>query len=173
MWKTFTFTIVWKSVTATLRSSGFLKNRGSSVKEFLCFGTHGKFSSPLDSDSAWNTLVWQLGMFWVGMDICLHNFDKGERTQKREAFYYENSGLLYSSNFSSLNTAMLPTYYLGKCWHPTMQGDKNLLPHNFCLQQHVLQWSICPESWLKRCFHFLRAVKSWGSALDSAALKLC
>lgn len=83
MWKMFMFTIVWKSVTATLRSSGFSKNRGSSVKEFLCFGTHENLSSPLDSDNAWNRLVWQLGMFWVGMDICLHNCLIKEKEHKR------------------------------------------------------------------------------------------
>lgn len=68
---------------------------------------------------------------------------------------------------------MLPIHSLGMCWHPTTEGDKNLLPHNFCLQQHVLQWSICPDSQLKWCFPFLRPVKSWGLALESAALGLC
>lgn len=87
MWKMFTFAIVWKSVTATLRSSGFSKNRESSVKEFLCFGTHENLSSPLDNDNAWNTLFWQLGMFWVGMDICLHNYLIKEKEHKREKHF--------------------------------------------------------------------------------------
>lgn len=87
MWKVFMSTIIWKSVTATLRSSGFSKNRESSVKEFLCFGTHENLSSPLDNDNAWNTLVWQLGMFWVGMDICLHNCLIKEKEWKREKHF--------------------------------------------------------------------------------------
>lgn len=84
MWKMFTFTIVWKSVTATLQSSGFSVNRGSSVKAFLCFGTHGNLSSPSDNDNAWNTLVLQSGMFWVGMDICPHSCSIKEKKAKRE-----------------------------------------------------------------------------------------
>lgn len=170
MWKMFMFAIVWKSVTATLQSSGFSKNRESSVKEFLCFGTHENLSSPLDNDNAWNTLVWQLGTFWVGMDICLHNYLIKEKERKREKHF--NMKILHChipQFFSSLDTAVLPTHCLGKCWHPTTQGNKNLLPHNFCLQQQVLQWSICPDSQLKWCVLFLRPVKSRGSALDRAA----
>lgn len=72
-------------MTATLQSSGFLVNRGSSVKEFLCFGTRGNLSSPSDNDSAGNTLVLQLGMFWVGMDICPHScLVKEKKSTKRE-----------------------------------------------------------------------------------------
>ena len=78
------FTIVWKSVTATLQSSGFSENRGSSVKEFLCFGIHENLSSPSDNDNAWNTLVLQLGMFWVVMDICPHSCLIKEKKAKRE-----------------------------------------------------------------------------------------
>lgn len=86
MWKMFVFTIVSKSVTATLQSSGFLENRGSSVKEFLCFGTHENLSSPSDNDNAWDMLVLQLGMFWVVMDICPHScLIKEEKKQKERS----------------------------------------------------------------------------------------
>lgn len=142
-------------MTATLRSSGFLKNRGNSVKEFLCFGTHENLSSPLDNDSAWNTLVWQLGMFWVGMDICLHNCLIKEKECKREKHFsmkilhshipqlFHHSTLQCSLHTAGESVPHCPTTNL------TTQGDKNLLPHNFCLQQHILQWSICPDSQLK------------------------
>lgn len=173
MWKMFMFTIVWKSVTATLRSSGFSKNRGSSVKEFLCFGTHENLSSPLDSDNAWNTLVWQLGMFWVGMDICLRNCLIKEKEGKREKHF--NMIILHCQ------IPQLFHHWTLQCSLHTVWESVDILQHKetriCCLTifvySNVLQWSIWAESWLKWCFHFLRAVKSQGSALDSAVLKLC
>lgn len=126
MWKVFVFTTVWKSLTATLQSSGFLENWRSWVKDFLCFETHENFSSPLDIDNAWDMLALQLGMFWVGMDICPHSClikEKKSKKERRILMWY--SSLLHSSTFSSLDTAVFS--HLGQCWHHVIQGEKTLL----------------------------------------------
>lgn len=74
-------------MTATLQSSGFLEDWRSRVKDFLCFETHENFSSPLDIDNAWDMLALQLGMFWVGMDICPHScLIKGKKSKKENDF---------------------------------------------------------------------------------------
>lgn len=149
MWKMFIFTIVWKSVTATLQSSGFLENKGSSVKEFLYFGTHENLSSPSDNDNAWNTLVLQLGMFWVVLDICLHSCLREEKKGKKE----KHCNMI----IPHCHTPQIFHHWTLQCsrdniWETvdTLQHrETRLLPDSSCLQKHVLLLSICPQLWPK------------------------